>query len=153
MSVLHYSHLGQSVRDLERSVRFYTGLLGFTEVARFEVGSPESAKLLRLPEPVELTACYLRRDAIVLELLHFRSPSPRDAAAPRVVNDVGITHLSFVVDDVEAVVARVVSFGGRVREDTRLASAVFIEDPDGQMIELLSPDTGLRRLLWPDKLA
>lgn len=130
-----FNHLGQCVTDLERSRRFYEELLGF-EVER-ELRPPDdpSSTLLRLPSPLGLTALYLRRDGLVLELLHFaRGHAP---ARERVMNEPGLTHISVSVDDVGAVCAQAPEYGGAVLDDTNIGHGIFIRDPDGQLIELL----------------
>ncbi len=53
------------------------------------------------------------------------------------MNEPGLTHLSLFVDDLDAVIASVPLHGGRVRDDTNIGVAVFVEDPDGQAIEVL----------------
>ena len=133
-----YNHLGQCVTDLDRSRRFYVEVLGF-EVER-EIQPPDdlSATLLRLEPPLGMTACYLRRDGLVLELLHFagEGATPRPFVERR-MNDPGLTHLSFSVDDVPATCARVTEYGGGVLGDTDIGAGIFVRDPDGQLIELL----------------
>jgi lactoylglutathione lyase len=130
-----FNHLGHCVRDLARSRRFYEELLGF-EVER-ELHPPDdpSSTLLRLPKPLGMTALYLRRDGLVLELLHFESGTT--PARERVMNEPGLTHVSVSVDDVDAVCARVAEYGGEVVADTNIGVAIFIRDPDGQLLELL----------------
>ena len=71
-----YSHTGQCVRDLDRARSFYVEVLGFEEVMDLDVSGSQSAKLLRLPDPVGLRAVYLKRDGFVLELLAFTEPAP-----------------------------------------------------------------------------
>ena len=130
-----FNHLGLCVSDLARSRRFYVELLGF-EVER-ELHPPDdpSSTLLRLPKPLGMTALYLRRDGLVLELLHFkRGTKP---ARERVMNEPGLTHVSVSVDDIDAVCARVAEYGGEVVADTNIGVAIFIRDPDGQLLELL----------------
>lgn len=130
-----FNHLGQCVTDLARSRRFYEELLGF-EVER-EIQPPDdlSSTLLRLEEPLGMTALYLRRDGLVLELLHFaRNQAPGRA---RVMNEPGLTHISVSVDDIDAVCAQVPEYGGEVLDDTNIGFGIFIRDPDGQLIELL----------------
>ena len=39
-----------------------------------------------------------------------------------------------------------VEHGGTVFEESRLPNAVFVADPDGQMLELLAGDTFAKRL-------
>ena len=83
-----------------------------------------------------MTAVYLVRDGLVLELLHFadRATAPY---RPRTMNEPGLTHLSLSVDDVAATCGRVPEYGGEVLDDTDIGAAIFIRDPDGQLIELL----------------
>ncbi len=130
-----FNHVGQCVSDLARSRRFYEELLGF-ELER-EIHPPDGASstLLRLPTPLGMTALYLRRDGLVLELLHFESGTV--AARERVMNEPGLTHVSVSVDDVDAVCARVPQYGGEVLADTNIGSGIFVRDPDGQLLELL----------------
>jgi lactoylglutathione lyase len=130
-----FNHLGLCVSDLARSRRFYEELLGF-EVER-ELHPPDdpSSTLLRLPKPLGMTALYLRRDGLVLELLHFEGGTK--PARERVMNEPGLTHVSVSVDDVDAVCARVAEYGGEVVADTNIGVAIFIRDPDGQLLELL----------------
>ena len=131
-----FNHVGHCVTDIDRSERFYVDVLGFSVDRSLTVPDDPSAQLLRIAKPVNLTARYLSRDGFVLELMTFDRPGNPPAAA-RVVNEPGLTHMSFCVDDVAATAARAVEYGGSVLEDTDLGVAVFIRDPDGQLIELL----------------
>ena len=130
-----FNHVGQCVTDLARSRRFYEELLGF-EIER-EIQPPDdpSSKLLRLPTPLGMTAVYLRRDGLVLELLHFEAGTV--PARERVMNEPGLTHVSVSVEDVDVVCSRVPEYGGEVLADTNIGAGVFIRDPDGQLLELL----------------
>jgi predicted enzyme related to lactoylglutathione lyase len=52
-------------------------------------------------------------------------------------------HLSFVVDDIEAAVARFRSAGARVLRDVAdeaFGKRAHLEDPDGRTFELIEPD-------------
>jgi catechol 2,3-dioxygenase-like lactoylglutathione lyase family enzyme len=94
---------------------------------------------LRLSPPLGMTASYLRRDGLVLELLYFAGAG----AAPlpyreRVMNEPGLTHISISVDDIDATCGQVVEYGGAVLDDTNIGAGVFVRDPDGQLIELLT---------------
>lgn len=132
---LAFGHVGHCVTDLERSQRFYVELFGFRLLNRIEVPDSPTDQLLRIEAPVGLRAAYLRKDGLVLELMEFDRPG-NPPAAERPVNQPGLTHLSFSVDDLEAVVSRVAGLGGTVLEETRIPTAVFLRDPDGQLIEL-----------------
>lgn len=136
-----FTHIGICVSDLERSLRFYRDLLGFTWEHELSVEGQPTDTLLRL-EGTNLHAVYLSRDGVRIELLHFQSP-PAPRKPPRVMNEVGLTHLSFRVADLDAVVAALRAAGERVLDDTILrfpdfgSAACMIADPDGQLIELV----------------
>lgn len=132
-----YSHTGQCVRDLERARAFYVEVFGFEEVLDLDVSGSDSAKLLRLPDPVGLRAIYLRRDGFVLELLAFTDPDPLPPRE-RPLLEPGLTHISIGVDDLDAACAAVEAHGGTVLTESRLASAVFVRDPEGQLVEMLA---------------
>jgi catechol 2,3-dioxygenase-like lactoylglutathione lyase family enzyme len=133
-----FNHLGQCVTDLHRSRRFYVDALGFEPWREIEPDDDLSAKLLGLSPPLGMTACYLRRDGLVLELLHFAG----DGATPpaptvRAMNEPGLTHISVSVDDIPAACAQVTKFGGEVLTNTDIGVGILVRDPDGQLIELL----------------
>jgi len=130
-----FNHVGQCVTDLARSRRFYEELLGFTAERELHPPDDPSSTLLRLPKPLGMTALYLRRDGLVLELLHFAAGTR--PSRDRVMNEPGLTHVSLSVADVDAVCARVGDYGGEVLADTNIGYGTFIRDPDGQLIELL----------------
>ena len=132
-----YNHTGQVVTDLERSKRFYQEVFGFTPW--YEITPPDemTAKLSCLTPPLGVTASYLILDGFVLELMHYSVP---EAAAPfrsRTMNEPGLTHLSISVDDVRATAEKAVEFGGSIIEESDVGLALFIRDPDGQLLELL----------------
>jgi catechol 2,3-dioxygenase-like lactoylglutathione lyase family enzyme len=142
MAVLRVSHLGLCVADLERSLRFWRDGLGFRERSSLDVAGHAAEVLLGLCD-VKLHAVYLERDGLRLELLHFASPEARGAAAPRPMNEPGLTHLSIRVDDLDAALARLAACGGRVLAGTRIdlpaarTRAAFVTDPDGTRVELV----------------
>ncbi len=136
-----FNHVGLCVADTARSRRFYEGLLGFT--FWWELSPPDegTGQLLELNRPIGLHATYLIRDGLVLELLAYSHRMLR-AGSDRVMDQVGLTHLSLSVGDLAAVLTAVDEFGGSVVEGTVSEQSAMIRDPDGQLIELL-PDSWL----------
>ena len=132
-----FNHVGLCVADRERSRRFYEGLLGFQFWWELDAPDEGTAELLQLEKPVGLHATYLVRDGLVLELLDY-SGRQVDARSERVMDNVGLTHISFSVSDLGGVLKKVAEFGGAVVEGTASKQSTMIRDPDGQLLELLS---------------
>jgi lactoylglutathione lyase len=132
-----FNHVGLCVADTARSRRFYEGLLGFTFWWELEPPDEGTDQLLELDKPIGLHATYLIRDALVLELLAYSYRNLR-AGPVRVMDQVGLTHLSLSVSDLDSVLAMVERFGGSVVEGTVSEQSAMIRDPDGQLVELLS---------------
>ena len=132
-----YNHTGLVVTDLDRSKRFYQEVFGFA--FWYEISPPDgpTAKLSGLTPPLDTTASYLTLDGFVLELMHYAAPGATAPFRVRTMNEPGLTHLSISVDDVRAAADRAVEFGGEIIADSDLGVALFIRDPDGQLIELL----------------
>ena len=132
-----YNHTGQVVTDLERSKRFYQEVLGFQ--FWYEISPPDemTAKLNCLEPPLEITASYLTLDGFVLELMHYAADGAAAPYVPRAMNEPGLTHLSISVDDVRATAEKAAEYGGEIVEASDIGVALFIRDPDGQLLELL----------------
>ncbi|MFY9788316.1 MAG: VOC family protein, partial [Pseudolabrys sp.] len=77
--------------NLERSKRFYVELLGFAVEREINPPDDASAKLMSLDPPLGMTAAYLVRDGLVLELLHFGAPDQTQPFRPRTMNEPGLT--------------------------------------------------------------
>ncbi len=139
-----FNHVGLCVANRERSRRFYEGLLGFTFWWDLDLPDEGTAALLQLDGPIGVRATYLVRDGFVLELIDY---SKRDVqlGPRRVMDEVGLTHMSLSVSDLAGVLAQVESFGGAVVREATTEQFAMIRDPDGQLIELL-PDTWLAAL-------
>jgi catechol 2,3-dioxygenase-like lactoylglutathione lyase family enzyme len=142
--VRRLSHLGICVSDLERSVAFYRDALGFTAIHELRVEGEPSDSLLRL-RGVRLNAVYLERDGLRIELLHYESPRSPETAPARAMNDLGFTHLSVIVADIDEALARLEEAGARIDRDTRIEIggrivAAMVRDPDGLRIELVLRD-------------
>lgn len=144
---LSVSHVGICVSDLDASLRFYCDGLGFEEVASHEVGE-EFAALMEV-DGVRLRSRMVRRDGFTLELLDYVAPGTTGPAGRRPMNQLGLTHLSLQVGDVEAVAAVIESLGGAVVRSTRTRfdlggtalDFVYCTDPDGVRIELMDLGT------------
>lgn len=122
-------HTMLRVGDLERSIAFYTEVLGMRLMRRKEY--PDG----------EFTLAFLgyqdESEATVLELTHNWGVSHYEMG-----NAYG--HLALEVDDVYAAVDAIRARGGKIIREAGPMNAgstviAFIEDPDGYHIELLAP--------------
>ena len=132
-----YNHTGQVVTDLERSKRFYQEVLGFKFWYEHTAPDEATTKLNQLDAPLGVTASYLCLDGFVLELIHYSARGATAPFLPRTMNEPGLTHLSVAVDDVRATAQKAADYGGQIVEESDLGVALFIRDPDGQLLELL----------------
>jgi catechol 2,3-dioxygenase-like lactoylglutathione lyase family enzyme len=136
-----FNHVGLCVRDLDVSRRVYESVLGFSFLRSLDVPDGPTGQLLALSPPLGLSAVYLQRDGFVLELLSY---SARGVVVPpreRTMDEVGLTHISLSVarDRLPSVLADVAAHGGCVVDHMVIEGvAVFVRDPDGQLIELLA---------------
>jgi lactoylglutathione lyase len=134
-----FNHVGLCVADRELSRGFYEGLLGFQFWWEIEPPDDRTAQLVKLAEPLGVHATYLVRDGFVLELIDY-SEREVHTGSERVMDQVGLTHISFSVSDLDGVLKKVEGFGGAVVEGTVSDGSAMIRDPDGQLLELLPED-------------
>jgi glyoxylase I family protein len=140
---ISFSHLGICVSDLERSLTFYREGLGFELTASHAVGN-EFAALMEV-EGVDLESRMITKGGVTVELLSFTAPGHTGEATRRPMNQLGLTHLSLRVSDVEEVAATIERLGGTVVRGTRTTfdlgesalDFVYCTDPDGVRIELM----------------
>ena len=139
-----FNHVGLCVIDRDRSRRFYEELLGFQFWWDLDLPDEGTAALLQLDGPIGVRATYLVRDGFVLELIDYSQRKPQ-VREKRVMDEVGLTHISLSVSDLGGVLAQVEAFGGSLVEGATSEHFAMIRDPDGQLIELL-PDSWLAKL-------
>jgi lactoylglutathione lyase len=136
MSVVN--HTGICVTDVERSTAFYTGVFGFTVWRTHDAPDEMAGKLMGLDPPLGLHTVYLKLGSWVLELLYYKDRQPSSPLSQRTMDELGLTHVSVSVEDVDATAALAVTYGGSVIESSNIGAGVMIRDPDGQLIEVLT---------------
>lgn len=144
MKDISFSHVGLCVSDLDRALRFYCEGLGFEQGLRYEVGN-EVRDSLEVEGDVRLTSAFISRGHTNIELLGYSSPGVHGEPSNS-RNQLGLTHLSLYVDNLEQAGARLVEFGG-IRLDQTYAELpqanggvlklCFFADPDGTRVELM----------------
>jgi catechol 2,3-dioxygenase-like lactoylglutathione lyase family enzyme len=145
---LRVSHTGLCVSDLQRSLRFYVEGLGF-EIAETYTAGNEVAAAAEITAEAKMTSQMVVKDGVKLELLWWVEPGSNGTPSTQ-RNQLGLTHLSFAVDDITAAEVRLVGLGATVIESTRThvetgsisVDLLFLTDPDGTRIELVKWDMG-----------
>jgi len=136
--LLHYSHC---VSDMARSRAFYVDVLGFEVMAEFDFDDDATARVMGIPGAV-FKGLFLRRDGMRIELIAFANPPADTASRRRAANEIGHSHLSFYVADLDAALAYLRDHGVAIDTDTRTLLPMGIEccvvrDPDGFPIEIV----------------
>jgi catechol 2,3-dioxygenase-like lactoylglutathione lyase family enzyme len=151
MAVRSIFHTGFVVRDLDVSIRFYADGLGLRLRHRQTQDNDYTRSLVGYEDACLRIAQFQLPDGDpppsghVLELVEYQTP--QGAPADRERNTIGAGHLAFLVDDIEAMTARLTALGAtplsppaQITEGiNRGGSAVYLYDPDGVMLELLQP--------------
>ena len=91
---------------------------------------------------VDVRTIYLERDGWRLELIEFIVPEPVGSREARPMNQLGLTHVAFRVDDLDDACAKIEAAGGSLLAGTRLdlpgpTRVIMALDPDGVRLELL----------------
>ena len=120
-----FLHTMLRVRDLDRSVAFYTGPLGMKEIRRREV-----------PAGKYTLAFVGYGDGAEIELTYnWDQETPYEVGSGFGHLAVGMPDIAAVCDRVRAAGARVTREPGPVKHGTTVIA--FVEDPDGYKIELI----------------
>jgi lactoylglutathione lyase len=119
-----FTYVGIRVTNLQKSIDFYTKLLGMEVTGR---GKIEQTK----GETVSLQS---GKDSFVLELNYYEESSPYNTKYA--VGD-GLDHLAFKVDDLDKALKEAKSAGYRTILEMKADGGrwAYIEDPDGIWIE------------------
>lgn len=140
LSIRALDHVGINVTDLDEAVEWYR------EAFDFDVARPFAIEELTMRGVFLVTP-----DGIGLEIIEREGASRSgDLAAdpPDQALRVGLGHLCFRVDDVDAVHQRLLALGAIDRFSPRPAPEVgvrmsYVADPFGNFIELLDRPTGI----------
>lgn len=141
-------HTSYTVRDMDRSLRFYEEGLGFTRYSD-RTGAGRLQEIVTGTVGATARIVHLRGYGQGLELFQYSAPDDRRTRAVRPC-DVGSSHLCFVVDDIEAAVKHLERFGAQFLSEPLVVAAgpnagnryCYFLDPDGIPMELTEQSGG-----------
>jgi catechol 2,3-dioxygenase-like lactoylglutathione lyase family enzyme len=137
----HFDHLTIVVRDVEWAKAFF-GVLGFKEAKSTVIAGEPFASYMGVAG-IKADHVTLVLDNVSprteIQLLHYQQPPPLPDPHIRDLHKLGMNHVCFAVDDIEAEVAKLRAKGFKTRNeimDFHSRKLVFIDGPEGVTIEL-----------------
>ncbi|HEY9584386.1 MAG TPA: VOC family protein [Candidatus Paceibacterota bacterium] len=126
---MNIHHIAITVKDSEKSAKFYAENFGFKEVLRYKRPEWDGG------------AIVLMLGGLRLEIFQFESSTPRqdDLSNLKVM---GIKHIGIGVEDARAVYKQLKAKGLDIDEPAEGVSSAwfcFLRDPDGLPIEIYQP--------------
>jgi catechol 2,3-dioxygenase-like lactoylglutathione lyase family enzyme len=141
-------HVAILVSDLDRSLRFYSDVLGFDVVDKVDlVAGPEVSKGVGLDD-TQLSLVHLKvgDGQTRIELLHYLYPKSRPIADDSQTNDIGVGHAAFEVAEIDSYYNTLkdkgVQFISKVQESSTGEKFCYFYDPDGAILEIIQPPPG-----------
>ena len=141
--VLATNHTSFTVSDLDRSIAFFSEVLGFEMVNR-ALRDPKLISSITGVPGADIEVAYIQGPGHRLELIQYHGPSERSQVDSRPC-DSGFAHVAYDVDDVDAAVAASAPYQvlpiGEVTVIDKGPNAgrkvVYLRDPDGVTIEYI----------------
>ena len=137
------NHTSFTVSDLDRSIAFFSEVLGFEMVNR-ALRDPKLISSITGIPGADIEVAYIQGPGHRLELIQYHGPSERSQVDSRPC-DSGFAHVAYDVDDVDAAVAasaphQVLPIGEVTVIDkgpNAGRKVVYLRDPDGVTIEYI----------------
>ena len=142
-------HVGFAVASLDEALRFWLDGLGAELVRTGEMGG-EFLSQVTGAHGAEVRLAIVSLAGQTIELLEYQGVDR--PSAPAKPFDPGFAHLALVVDDIDALLSRIATYGwkaqgtpqpiaGGARAGTRV---IYVVGPDGATIEFMQPPTAVR---------
>ncbi|UWF67877.1 MULTISPECIES: VOC family protein [unclassified Brucella] len=138
--------VGLAVRDLKRMRAFYEGALGLSFVSEIHVGGEKAKVAAMSPDGYTVIRLQTAKGERIKLLQPDRLPQAGQAETGLILERAGSSYLTFIVDDLKALVERLIEHGAQpltgrdpieVRPGTWLA---FLHDPEGHIVEIVQYD-------------
>jgi len=120
-----FAYAGIRVRNLQKSIDFYTKLLGMSIAGRSKIEITKG----------ETVTLQSEKGGFMLELNYYEKDSPYNT---RYTVGEGLDHLAFAVGDLDKALEEARKAGSRVLLELKAGSSrwAYVEDPNGIWIEL-----------------
>lgn len=143
--IIAADHTGITVADLERSLAFWQGVLGF-ELSHRPHHTGELASEVTGVPGAEISIAVLKGYGHKIELLEYRAPPDQKHVDLRPC-DVGSVHVALTVDNLDAVLDTIAASGWTAAGKPQTLKTgpnagkrvIYVRDPDGTTIEFMQP--------------
>ena len=125
-------HVGISVSDMERSLKWYKEVMGFEQIMKDFYAPPLGARIV-----------FIRGwGGFEIELFQYDAPKaiPADRLKPNSdLQTIGTKHAAFRVDDMPALKEHFVACGVDIAHEVTMdgEAVMFVRDPDGVLLEFI----------------
>ncbi len=140
-----------TVKELSRSIEFYTNILNFKLVGRYNLNNPAAGWLFGLTDASQVFGVEVAVMALgdeIIELMEFQNSAPtKGIPVDTASNDLWFQHLAIVVSNIELAWEHLKKFDiesispspQRLPKYLQAAgiSAYYFNDPDGHVLELI----------------
>lgn len=141
-------HINIVVSDIQKSVKFYTEILGFEIIRSAHLEGEWIDKIVGL-KSVRAEVVYIRapEGEPRLELLCYKNPKGLRLKNNSIPNTIGLRHIAFQVDNIDGIVKRLKKLGvflfaepvkvpvGTIEHDAGEKTLLYFTDPDGVILE------------------
>lgn len=143
--IIAADHTGFTIANMERSLAFWQGVLGFELSHRAHHTGDLASKVTGVPG-AEISIAVLKAPGHRIELLEYHAPLDRKRADVRPC-DVGSVHVALMVDNLDAVLSAIAASGWSAAGHPQTLKTgpnagrrvVYVRDPDGTTIEFMQP--------------
>jgi len=140
MKIHRIDHVGIIVNDLPAAKAFFLDL-GLEVLGEAEVKGKWVERIIGLNGVTETVVMLKTPDGeATLEMVKFHTPQDEKGVQQSFANTLGIRHIAFAVEDIEAIVAKLKNKGaelfGEIQNYENTYKLCYIHGPEGIIIEL-----------------
>jgi catechol 2,3-dioxygenase-like lactoylglutathione lyase family enzyme len=140
MKIHRIDHVGIIVNDLPATKAFFL-VLGLEVLGETEVNGEWVERIIGLNDVRETVVMLgMPEGQATLELIKFHTPSDEKGIQQSSANTLGIRHIAFAVEDIEAVVAKLKKNGaeliGAIQNYKNAYKLCYVRGPEGIILEL-----------------
>ena len=138
--IKRFDHVGVTVSDIDAATAFFVGL-GFEVEGRMHMQGDFVDTVIGIPDSrSEIVMLRPPEGGTRLELSSFSHPAHSFGSPAPMSNEVGLRNISFEVDDIEALVARLAADGyglvGGIGQYEQMWRMAYVRGPDGIIVAI-----------------